>query len=121
MFSSMSEVVEAAVAVDRQVEAYNAHDVVAFAACYAEDVVIVDASGGELTRGRTQLAEQYARWFRNNPALRAEIVSRIEIGAFVIDAELLTGTADAPGAQTQAVAIYHVNDDGLIDRVQFLP
>ena len=108
----------AAEAVDRQVEAYNARDVGAFAACYAEDLVIVDAGGAELTQGRAQLAEQYGRWFARNPELHVEIVSRIEIGAFVIDAEVVTGTPDGP---MQAVAIYRVDDDGLIDRVQFLP
>lgn len=107
----------AADAVDRQVDAYNALDVDAFAACYAEDVVIVDAGGAELTRGRAQLLEQYGRWFARNPELRVEIVSRIEIGAFVIDAERVMGT---PDGDIQAVAVYRVGDDGLIDRVQFL-
>lgn len=109
---------DAAAAVDRQVEAYNARDVAAFAACYAENLVIVDASGAELTRGRPQLREQYGRWFARNPDLHVEIVSRMEIGAFVVDAERVTGT---PDGDMQAVAIYHVDDAGLIDRVQFLP
>lgn len=107
-----------AAAVDRQVEAYNERDVDAFAACYAEDVVIVDAAGAELTHGRPQLAEQYGRWFARNPELHVEIVSRIEIGAFVIDAERVTGT---PDDDINAVAIYRVDEDGRIDRVQFLP
>jgi uncharacterized protein (TIGR02246 family) len=109
---------DAAEVVDRQVEAYNAHDIDAFAASYADDVVIVDAAGTELTRGRAQLAEQYGRWFARNPELHVEIVSRIEIGAFVVDAERVTGT---PDGETQAVAIYRVDADGRIDRVQFLP
>ena len=108
----------AAESVDRQVEAYNARDVEGFAACYAEDVAILDAAGAEVTRDRAELAEQYGRWFARNPDLHVEIVSRIEIGDFVIDAEVVSGTPDGP---MQAVAIYRVNDDGLIDRVQFLP
>jgi hypothetical protein len=115
MFICMSDAAET---VDRQVGAYNAGDVDAFAACYAEDLVIVDAAGTELTRGRAQLIEQYGRWFAANPELHAEIVSRIEIGAFVIDAERVSGT---PEGDMQAVAIYRVDDAGLIDRVQFLP
>ena len=115
MFIRMSDAAEA---VDRQVEAYNDRDIEAFTACYAEDIAIVDAAGAELTRGRTQLAEQYGRWFARNPELHVEVVSRIEIGAFVIDAEQVTGT---PDGGTQAVAIYRVGHGGLIDRVQFLP
>ena len=105
-------------AVDRQVEAYNARDIDAFAACFAEDLVIVDADGAELTRGRAQLIEQYRRWFARNPALHVEIESRIEIGAFVVDAEHVTGTVDG---DIRAVAIYRVGDSGRIERVQFLP
>jgi hypothetical protein len=105
-------------AVDRQVDAYNAGDIDGFASCYAEDLVIVDAAGTELTRGRAQLVEQYGRWFARNPELHVEIVSRIEVGAFVIDAEHVTGT---PDGDIHAVAIYHVDADGRIDRVQFLP
>jgi hypothetical protein len=111
-------VTNAAEIVDRQVEAYNDHDVEAFAACYDNDVVIIDSAGIELTRGQAQLREQYGRWFGANPALHAEVVSRIEIDAFVIDAELVTGT---PDGTMHAVAIYHVGETGLIDRVQFLP
>jgi len=108
----------AAAAIDRQVDAYNARDIDAFAACYADDLVIVDAAGAEQTRGRAQLVEQYGPWFARNPKLHADVVSRIEIDSYVIDAELVTGT---PDGDIQAVAIYHVGDDGLIDRVQFLP
>lgn len=115
MFSCMPNAAET---VDRQVDAYNAHDIDAFAACYADDVVILNSSGIELTRGQAQLREQYGRWFGTNPELRAVVVSRIEIESFVIDAERVTGT---PDGAVQAVAIYHVSDVGLIDRVQFLP
>lgn len=118
MGAYLERVTDAAAGVDRQVEAYNDHDIEAFADCYADGVVIVDAAGVELTRGRAQLAEQYGRWFARNPELHVVIVSRIEIGNFVIDAERVTGT---PDGETQAVAIYRVDADGRIDRVQFLP
>src|SRR4051812_39050862 len=103
----------AAGTIDRQVAAYNAHDIGTFAACYAEDVVIVDAAGTELTRGRAQLVEQYRRWFARTPELHADVLSRIEVDAYVIDEELVTGTADG---DLRAVAIYHVTADRLIDR-----
>jgi len=107
-----------AAAVDRQLEAYNARDIDAFAACYADDVVIVDASVGERTRGRAQLLEQYGRWFSRHPGLHVDVVSRIAIGAYVVDEERVTGV---PGADIHAVVIYRVGDTGLIEHVQFLP
>lgn len=111
----MSEPVEA---VDRQLDAYNARDIDAFVACYADDLVIVDAAGTEQTRGRTQLEEQYGPWFAGNPELHADVVARMVIGEFVIDHERVSGT---PDGDIEAVAIYQVGDDGLITRVQFLP
>lgn len=102
--------------VDAQVAAYNARDVEAFAACYAEDVTIEDADGNVLARGRAQLREQYAPFFAASPDLHAEIETRIRIGAHVIDEERITGAGPEP---MHAVAIYHVAE-GLIDRVQFL-
>ena len=102
--------------VDAQVAAYNARDVDAFAACYAEDVVIEDADRQVLARGRAQVRDQYGPFFAASPDLHAEIVARIRIGAHVIDEERLTGAGAGP---VHAVAIYHVAD-GLIDRVQFL-
>src|ERR1700761_2132403 len=63
--------------VERQVAAYNAHDVATFVACYAEDVVIEDGHGGVSVRGRDQLRERYTAFFAAAPEVKAEIVSRI--------------------------------------------
>jgi SnoaL-like domain len=57
--------------VERQVRAYNAHDVDEFVACYAGGVVIEDADGSVLVRGREQIrraiyhldAEGLIDWF----------------------------------------------------------
>ena len=102
--------------VDAQVAAYNDRDVEAFAACYAEDVVIEDADRNVLARGRAQVRERYGPFFAASPDLHAEIETRIRIGAHVIDEERVTGAGPEP---RHAVAIYHVAD-GLIDRAQFL-
>ena len=102
--------------VDAQLAAYNARDVEAFAACYAEDVVIEDAEGNVLARGRAEVREQYGPFFTTTPDLHAEIDTRIRIGSHVIDEERITGVGPEP---MHAVAIYHVTD-GAIDRVRFL-
>ena len=104
-------------AVERQVRAYNAQDVEGFVACYAEDVVIEDADGNVLMSGRDDMRESYGRRFAEFPNLRAEIVTRIRVGSYVIDEERVTG---GPGGNVHAVAIYRLNGDGWIDRVRFL-
>ena len=104
-------------AVERQVRAYNAHDVEAFVACYAETVVIEDADGGVLMSGQADVREQYGRLFAGLPNLKAEIVSRIRVGSYVVDEERVTGR---PEGDLHAVAIYRLDSDGSIDRVRFV-
>jgi hypothetical protein len=105
-------------AVERQVAAYNEHDVDVFVACYATDVVIEDASGTTLLSGREQMRDHYAGIFERLPDLHAEIVSRIRVGRYVIDEERVTGRR---AGDLHAVAVYRLDGDGLIDRVRFLP
>jgi hypothetical protein len=104
-------------AIERQLIAYNARDVDGFVACYAEDVVIEDAEGTVLMSGREAMRERYARAFASFPNVRAEIVSRIRIGSYVIDEERLIGRSDG---DDRAVAIYRIAADGSIDRVRFI-
>lgn len=104
--------------VERQLQAYNAHQVDAFVACFAEGAVVEDADGNALMIGREQLRVQYEQLFSGFPDLRAEVVTRISVGAFVVDEERLT---DGPfGDRADAVAIYRVDGDGLIGHVRFL-
>ncbi len=105
-------------AVQRQLEAYNARDVDAFVACYAQDVVIEDADGGLQMTGREQMRKRYGELFEAAPDLRAEIPSRIRVGSYVVDEERVSG--HPRGGDIHAVAIYRLNHEGLIDRVRFL-
>ena len=104
-------------AVERQLDAYNARDAEAFAACYAEDVVVLDGDGDELMRGRDVVLDAYASMFARSPNLRAEVRHRLRVGPFVVDEERVTGT---PRGDLHAIAIYRLSPGGLIDRVQFL-
>ena len=59
--------------VDRQVRAYNARDIDGFVACYSEEVIIEDARGALLMRGRDTVRNEYSPFFRDNPELHGEI------------------------------------------------
>ncbi len=103
----------------RQLDAYNAGDGDRFAACYAEDVVVARLPAGEeILRGRAALRAHYGALFAREPLLRAELLSRIPCGAFVVDHERVTTGPDRPARR--AVAIYEARD-GLIARVWFPP
>lgn len=101
--------------VQRQLEAYNARDLDAFAATYADSIRIYRMPATEPSiSGMEKLRETYRARFAS-PALHAEILSRIEIGNKVIDHERVVGIKEHP---IEAVAVYEV-DAGLIRNVWF--
>ena len=102
--------------VDRQVEAYNAHDIDAFCDCYAEDAVIVSGGGGDtLMEGIDAIREQYARLFEQVPDLSVRIGGRIEVNDWVADREV----ASLDTGEQVAGAAYRIRG-GRIDRVVLL-
>ncbi|HYC02381.1 MAG TPA: nuclear transport factor 2 family protein [Azospirillaceae bacterium] len=102
--------------VQAQLEAYNAQDTAAFAATYAEDVVVAEVGGEVTIRGRAALFDRYAKLFAEFPDNRAEILHRIVIGDRVVDHERVTRRADTI---IEVLAVYTVTD-GLIRRVDFI-
>lgn len=104
--------------VERQVEAYNGRDIDAFLACYSPNAVVEDAAGHVVLRGRKAMRTAYSELFRESPALRAEIATRIRVGDYVVDEEHVTGRRGSP-EELRVVAIYHLADD-LIDHVRLI-
>src|SRR6476646_1376321 len=94
--------------VARQVDAYNAHDLEAFLACYADDVVVTTGNGDLLLEGIAAVREQYDAWFRSLHSLRAEVHHRIERGMWVVDDEHAMAE---PGLDVEALVAYHVRGD----------
>src|SRR4051812_49305487 len=103
--------------VARQLEAYNRHDLDDFMACFAETAQIIDGKGAVIAPDLGSIRARYARRFSENPALHSTILNRIEVGAYVIDDERLTGFAD--GSEAHVVLVYRI-EDGLIAQVIFL-
>jgi uncharacterized protein (TIGR02246 family) len=109
----------AAAVVQRQLEAYNAQDLEAFLATYADDAVVTFASSGQVLDGKPAIRERYATLFRKYPQNRARIAERrTEGGGVVLDHELITGRApDRPDPWDVGWVRYEV-DGGLIRRVR---
>ncbi len=104
--------------VQRQLEAYNAHDIDAFVATYAEDVELwqLGPESRLLARGREALRREYAEFFAQARP-HAEITQRQSTGPYIVDRErVTTGT----GEYVEASATYLV-EAGLIRRVWFAP
>ena len=104
--------------VQRQVNAYNARDIEAFLATYAEDARLYEFPDKPLASGQAALRKNYTGLFASVPNLHCRITHRISSGNFVIDREEVTGPPN--GRVLRAVAIYEVRDQR-IARVWFLP
>jgi hypothetical protein len=104
--------------VQRQVDAYNAHDLDLFVHFYGPDAAYVrHGDNSILFQGRDAIREAYGTLFQNHPAVHVDITNRIALGRFVIDLEHITGRSDI--AEMWIVAIYEVSDD-LIRKVWVL-
>jgi hypothetical protein len=97
--------------VEAQLEAYNARDVDAFVTWFAEDVVCEDGLGAPVVAGREPMRERYRAMFAANPALHCTVVSRVRVGAWVIDEEKITGRSPE---EEHVVAIYRVVDGSIV-------
>lgn len=104
--------------VQAQVDAYNARDLEAFLAVYAEEVVVRTADGQEIILNKESLRERYGKLFKENPAIHCSIIRREVAGNIVIDDEHVAGLAD--GRRKEARATYEIAD-GMIRRVTFAP
>jgi hypothetical protein len=101
--------------VQAQLEAYNARDLEAFAATYADDVRLFRMPATEpAVVGKAQLREVYTQRFAS-PNLHADIVTRIVLGNKVIDHERVRGIREQ---LVEALAVYEV-EGGLIRTVWF--
>jgi hypothetical protein len=102
--------------VQRQLDAYNAHDLERFVAEYADDVqVFVPPAVEPVLSGKAAFAAHYASKRFNLPELHAALVARLVSGNTVVDHERVTGLDDGV---VEAIAVYRV-DGGRIRTVWF--
>jgi hypothetical protein len=97
--------------VQEQLDAYNAHDLGRFAACYAPDILLEDGQGNEISRGIDQLRLRYGWLFEHHPDVHAELAHRIRVADYVVDEEQVTGRGPEP---MHVVAIYRVVGDRIV-------
>ncbi|MEM1218399.1 MAG: amidohydrolase family protein [Bacteroidota bacterium] len=101
----------------QQLNAYNAGDIEAFLAPYAEEVEIYWFPDILLTKGKENMRPNYASMFAEIPDLHCELKSRLVQGDTVIDQELITGLPN--GRTSEAIAIYKI-ENGKIAKVYFI-
>ena len=104
-----------AIIVQKQVASFNSQNLDAFAACYAENVVVRNFPNDTLYVGNKTLKANYKHYFDTSPKTTVEVVKRIQIGDVVIDEELVYRS----GRTNRQVAIYEVTN-GKIASMTFI-
>ncbi|WP_192456442.1 nuclear transport factor 2 family protein [Musicola keenii] len=97
--------------VQEQFEAYNARDLARFIACYSDNFRAYRMPAtSPFIEGKIVLEAFYCEQRFNNPALRAELLSRTVLGNKVFDHEKIYGIAPGP---VESIAVFEVKN-GLI-------
>ena len=100
----------------KQLDAYNAQDLDAYASFFAEDCVVSGLNGTPSENSRAAIKARYAKAFAQFPQNKAKLKNRITVGNTVVDHELVI--REPGGEQFEIIAIYTFRD-GQIARVDF--
>jgi hypothetical protein len=101
-----------------QLLAYNARDLAAFMALFADDAWLEDLPTGQRrAAGKPAITETYRARFSDNPNLHCVVHAKMDLGDYAIDHETVGGLAD--GSEINCIAIYEVRD-ALIRSVRFI-
>ena len=104
--------------VQRQLDAYNARDLEALMATYAENAEQFEHPSSLVASGSAQLRERFAARFKE-ANLHATLMKRMVLGQVVIDQEKVARTfSEGPGTM-ELVAIYEVQN-GKIAKAWFI-
>lgn len=93
----------------RQLDAYNSHDLDALLETYAHDAQQFEYPSTLLAAGVAELRERFAVRF-SEPNLHARLINRIVMRQVVIDHEEVTRSFPEGTGKVELVAIYEVRD-----------
>lgn len=95
--------------VQRQLEAYNARNVDALLATYADDAQMFEHPAKLLASGAAALRERFLARFQE-PNLHATLLNRMVMGNIVVDHEEVRRTFSEGPGRIKLVMIYEVRD-----------
>lgn len=102
--------------IQAQFDAYNAQDLDAYCAFFADEVIVADLNGAVSVNGIAAYRAKYEATFAQFPQNKAELVARCHVGGTVVDHERVIR---APGGETfEIICIYTLAGDQ-IARVDF--
>ena len=101
---------EPEIVVQRQLDAFNARDMDALFAVYAEDAQLFEHPAKLLARGSAELRQRFIPRFQE-PDMRAILLKRIVAGPVVVDHEKVVRTFPEGAGEIELVMIYEVKED----------
>jgi hypothetical protein len=113
----MTTEMNAAEVVQRQLDAYNARDIEAFSACWAEDAQYFAFPDTLLAQGIAAIRERHVARFQE-PNLFGRLIHRMALGTMVVDQEVVARTFPEGPGEVDVIALYEV-EDGKIARAWF--
>ena len=102
-----------AAVVQRQLEAFNARDLEALLAIYAEDAEMFEHPSKLLARGSKAFRERFATRFQE-PNVHAALLSRTVMGSIVVDHEEVTRTFPEGPGKIGLIMIYEVQQGRIL-------
>lgn len=103
--------------VQQQLDAYNARDIDAFMACWADDALYYQHPDTLLARGKGEIRERHIARFQE-PSLYGERIKRMVVENLVIDQEVVTRNFPQGRGKMDVLAIYEI-DQGKIAKAWF--
>ena len=100
----------AAEVVRRQLDAYNARDIDAFMAHWAEDAAVFAWPATPLASCAAEIRSRHVERFRE-PDLFARLASRSAVGGLVVDREVVTRNFPEGRGTLDVIGIYEVEGD----------
>jgi hypothetical protein len=104
--------------VQRQLDAYNAKNLDALMAIYADDAEQYEHPAKLLASGAAEIRVRFEARFKD-PNLRAQLVKRMVCGNTVIDQETVSMTFPEGAGRMELVALYEVKN-GRITKAWFI-
>ncbi len=102
-----------------QLDAYNARDIDAFMAYWAEDAQIYEFPDKLVTAGAAAIRERHIARFQE-PNLYGRLVQRMVMGSRVVDQEKVARTFPEGTGTLDVIAVYEIID-GKIAKAWFMP
>ena len=103
--------------VQRQMDAYNAHDAKAYTACFTADAQFVRHPGITALSGQDEIYRNFAKFFREHKEAKLSVIYRAELGPTTVIEHQVTEGAGKP---LPGLVIYKIQN-GLIAAAWIVP